>query len=196
MDELLGIRVPQSPQAEQAVIGSMLIDPSCIPDVLRDVRAEHFYNRTNRDIFETIFTMFNYGQTIDPVTVVEQMKERGVFREDSTKSYFVELMNATPTAANVKQYCAIVHDKALMRNLATNSEEITAMVYEGVGTAREMLEVAEFLVVRGDDADGDEEQHDGAGGENAADAPRAFLLACPRTHQEDVDNERHRDQHE
>ena len=61
MEELLGIRVPQSPQAEQAVIGSMLIDPACIPDVLKDARAEHFYNRTNRDIFETIFTMFNYG---------------------------------------------------------------------------------------------------------------------------------------
>ena len=87
MDELLGIRVPQSLQAEQAVLGSMLIEPDCIPDVLKDARAEHFYNKINRDIFETIYAMFNYGMTVDPITVVDQMKERGVFKEDSTEAY-------------------------------------------------------------------------------------------------------------
>ena len=70
MEELLGTRVPQSLQAEQAVIGSMLIDPACVSIVLKDAKAEHFYNKVNRDIFETIFTMFNYGQIIDPVTVM------------------------------------------------------------------------------------------------------------------------------
>ena len=78
MDELLGRRVPHSQQAEQAVIGSMLIDPSCIPDVLKTARAEHFYIQANREIFETVFAMFNYGQTIDPVTVLDQMRRRGV----------------------------------------------------------------------------------------------------------------------
>ena len=89
MDELLGVRVPQSLQAEQAVIGSMLIAPACIPEVLKDTRAEHFYNKINRDIFETIFSMFNYGQIIDSVTVIDQMKARGVYHEDSTTAYIV-----------------------------------------------------------------------------------------------------------
>lgn len=143
MDELLGIRVPQNLQAEQAVIGSMLIDPACIPDVLKDARAEHFYNRANREIFETIFTMFNYAQTIDPVTVLEQMKERGVYHEETSRSYLLELMKMTPTAANVREYVTIIRDKALQRDLGKVAGDITNMVNEGLGGADEMLEVAE-----------------------------------------------------
>ncbi|MBE6996953.1 MAG: replicative DNA helicase [Ruminococcaceae bacterium] len=143
MDELLAGRVPQSLQAEQAVIGSMLIDPACIPDVLKDARAEHFYNKINRDIFETIFAMFNYGMTIDPITVMEQMRERGVFQEESTRAYLLELMQVTPTAANVSEYVSIIRDKALQRALGQVAGEITQMVNEGLGSADDMLESAE-----------------------------------------------------
>ena len=143
MDELLGSRVPQNLQAEQAVIGSMLISPDCIPEVLKDARSEHFYNKTNKDIFDTIFSMFNYGLTIDAVTVLEEMKKRGVYQDDSTRSYLVELMQMTPTSANVMEYAAIIRDKALQRDLGKVAGEITNMVNEGVGGADEMLESAE-----------------------------------------------------
>ena len=143
MDELLGVRVPQSQQAEQAVLGSMLIDPACIPDVLKDTRAEHFYNKINRDIFETIFSMFNYGLTIDPILVMDQMKERGVYQEGSTEPYLRELMNMTPTAANVPRYVTILRDKALQRDLGKVAGDITQMVNDGLGSADDMLETAE-----------------------------------------------------
>ena len=143
MEELLGTRIPQSPQAEQAVIGSMLIDPECIPQVLKDVRSAHFYNRVNREIFETIFAMFNYGQNIDAVTVIEQMKERGVYHDDSTRSYILEVIRMTPTAANVSEYVSILRDKALQRDLGKVAGDITSMVNEGLGSADEMLESAE-----------------------------------------------------
>ena len=146
MDELLGRRVPQSPQAEQAVIGSMLIDPGCIPDVLKDARSEHFYIQTNKDIFETIFAMFNYGQTIDPVTVIEQMKSRGVYHEETTRSYILELMKVTPTAANVGEYISIIRDKALQRELGKAADSIREMVNEGLGGADDMLEAAERYI--------------------------------------------------
>ena len=146
MDELLGRRVPHSPQAEQAVIGSMLIDPGCIPDVLKTARGEHFYIQVNREIFETIFAMFNYGQTIDPVTVIEQMKTRGVYHEETTRSYMIELMKTTPTSANVGEYVAILRDKSLQRDLARAASSITDMVNEGVGGADEMLEAAERYI--------------------------------------------------
>ena len=142
MDELLGNRVPQSLQAEQAVIGSMLIEPDCIPEVLKDAKAEHFYNRINRDIYETVVAMFNYGLTIDPITIMEQMRERGVF-QDSTEGYLRELMRMTPTAANVSEYLAIIRDKSLQRDLGKVAGEITQMVNEGLGSADEMLESAE-----------------------------------------------------
>lgn len=142
MEELLGRQAPHSASAEQAVIGSMLIDTRCIPDVIERLNGAEFYIQQNRDIFETIYSMFSYGQTIDPITVLDQMKTRGVFRETST-AYIAELMRITPTAANVLEYAAIVSDRALLRNLATAADEINTLVYEGTGEAENMLEAAE-----------------------------------------------------
>ena len=146
VDELLGRQVPQSLEAEQSVLGSMLIDERCVPDVISLLQPDEFYLQQNREIFETIYTMFNFSQHIDPVTVLDKMKERGVYDEAHSYHYISQLLQITPTAANVKQYCAIVHDKALMRNLGTAADEITNMVQEGVGTAQEMLEAAEKKV--------------------------------------------------
>ena len=143
MEELLTRQVPQSLEAEQSVLGSMLIDERCVPDVISLLQPDEFYLQQNREIFETIYTMFNFSQHIDPVTVLDKMKERGVYDEAHSYHYISQLLQITPTAANVKQYCAIVHDKALMRNLGTAADEITNMVQEGVGTAQEMLEAAE-----------------------------------------------------
>lgn len=142
MDELLGRRTPHSPSAEQAVIGSMLIDPRCIPEVLEKVRSDEFYIKANRDIFETMYTMFSFGQIVDPVTVIDQMKVRGVYLDDS-ESYIAEVMRITPTAANVLEYAAIVRDRALLRSLGEAADDINKMVYEGTGEADTMLEAAE-----------------------------------------------------
>ena len=120
MEELLGRQAPHSAPAEQAVIGAMLIDPSCIPDVIEKVKSDEFYIQANRDIFDTIFAMFSYGQSVDAVTVLEQMKVRGVFK-DTTQQYLMEVMQVTPTAANVLKYAAIVRDQALLRNLHARS---------------------------------------------------------------------------
>ena len=143
MDELLTRQVPQSPEAEQSVLGSMLIDERCIPDVIGLLSPDDFYLKQNREIYETIYTMFNYSQKIDPVTVLDAMKQRGVYDEAHSYDYIAQLMQITPTAANVRQYCAIVHDKALLRNLSTAAGEIGELVYEGVGTAQEILEASE-----------------------------------------------------
>ena len=143
MEELLGRQAPHDAAAEQAIIGSMLIDPACVPDVINKVRAEEFYIQTNREIFETIFSMFSFGREIDPVTVMDQMKVRGVFREGTTQQYLMEVMNLTPTAANVLKYAAIVRDQALLRNLQKAADEIQSLVAEGTGEADSVLEAAE-----------------------------------------------------
>ena len=143
MDELLTKQVPQSLEAEQSVLGSMLIDERCVPDVIGLLLPDDFYLQQNRDIYETIYTMFNFSQHIDPVTVLDKMKERGVYDEAHSYDYIAQLLQITPTAANVKQYCAIVRDKALLRNLGTAAGEITSLVQQGVGTAQEILEASE-----------------------------------------------------
>ena len=142
MDELLGRKVPHSAPAEQAVIGSMLIDSKCIPEVLEKLKPDEFYIQLNRDIYETIYNMFSYSMVIDPVTVLGQMKVRGVYT-DTCEEYVAELMRITPTAANVMEYAAIVRDRALLRRLGEAADEINTMVYEGSGEAEAMLEAAE-----------------------------------------------------
>ena len=142
MDELLGRKTPHSAPAEQAVLGSMLIDSRCIPEVLEKLKPDEFYIQLNRDIYETIYAMFSYSMAIDPVTVLGQMKVRGVYK-DSCDEYLAEIMRITPTAANVLEYAAIVRDRALLRRLGEAADEISSLVYEGSGEAETMLEAAE-----------------------------------------------------
>ena len=156
MDDLLARQAPHSLEAEQAVLGSMLIDGRCINEVVGLVRPDDFYLQTNREIYETIYEMFSYSQPIDPVTVLDKMRERGVFDEQNSPKYLMQLMEITPTAANVKQYAQIVRDKALLRGLSTAASDIVDTVYEGVGTAQDILEAAEkriFAIRRGNAVD-------------------------------------------
>ncbi len=146
MEELFSRQVPHSPEAEQSVLGSMLIDSRCVNDVIGLLRPGDFFIQINRDIYETIYEMFSYSQTIDPVTVLNKMRERGVFDERTTSKYLMELMEITPTAANVVRYAQIVRDQSLLRTLSTAAAEITELVREGVGTAQDILEAAEKKV--------------------------------------------------
>ena len=143
MDEqLMQHQPPQSLEAEQAVLGSILIDSRCTADVVGIVTPQDFFLQQNREIFETIYTMFNFSQTIDPVTVLNKMKELGV-HHDNSRDYILQLMEITPTAANVVRYANIVREKAMLRGLAQASTDISEMVADEVGTAAEMLETAE-----------------------------------------------------
>ena len=141
-EELLSRQPPQSLEAEQAVLGSILIDSRCLADVVGIVRPEDFFLEQNREIYETIYTMFNYSQTIDPVTVLDKMRELGHYH-DNSRDYIMQLMEITPTAANVVRYAGIVRDKAMLRGLAQAATDISEIVHEQVGTPMEMLEAAE-----------------------------------------------------
>ena len=161
MDELLGRRAPQSLEAEQAVLGSMLIDSRCIAEVIGILRPEDFYLQQNREIYETIYSMFNFSEVVDPVTVLDKMKERGVFTEQST-GYVMQLMEITPTAANVRSYAQIVRDKSLLRAISEAASDINETVYQNAGSAAEILENAEkrIFALRKDSA-GDSLEHIG-----------------------------------
>ena len=155
-DALLTNQMPHSPQAEQAVLGSMLIDADCVKDVMDQLQTQDFYLRTNRDIFETIYQMFVYSKPIDGVTVAGEMEKNGKSNEQ-TRSYLVQLMEVTPTSANVMEYVRIVQEKSLMRQVAFAAGSITVMVQQGTGSAGDMLEAAEqriYAIRRGRSAQG------------------------------------------
>ena len=142
-EELLLKQLPHSVEAEQAVLGSMLIDPRCVPEVIDKLRPDDFYLQQNRDIYETIYSMFNYSMTIDPVTVLENMKQNGVYDENQSRGYLLQLMDTTPTAANVVEYIGILKDKTLLRRVAEAAGDLTALIQQGTETGQDILEAAE-----------------------------------------------------
>ncbi len=141
-EELLARQQPQSLEAEQAVLGSILIDSRCVAEVIGILKPEDFYLEQNREIYETVYTMFNFSETIDPVTVLDKLKELGYYH-DNSKEYVMQLMEITPTAANVVRYANIVQEKSMLRGLGQAAGDISEMVYEQTGTAGEILETAE-----------------------------------------------------
>ena len=158
-------QAPHSVEAEQAVLGSMLIDPDCVKLVMEKLRPADFYLETNKEIFETIYTMFSYSRPIDGITVAEEMRKNRrkqknkneTYDETTTRSYLAQLMEITPTSANVMEYAGIVADKALLRAVAEAASEITTLVQEGTGEARAILEAAEqriYAIRKGQGAKG------------------------------------------
>ena len=146
-EDLLTRQMPHSLEGEQAVLGSMLIDPECVKDVMDKLQPGDFYLRQNREIFEAIYSMFSYARPVDGITVAEELRKNGTYDEQTTRRYLAELMEITPTSANVMEYVKIVRDKALLRGVAIAASEITAMVQEGIGTAADTQDAAEHKIL-------------------------------------------------
>lgn len=142
MDEL-NTHLPHSVEAEQAVLGSLLIDERCVAAVVELLRPDDFYLRHNRDIYEVLYGMFARFETIDPVTVLNGMKQAGVYDENTSLPYLRQLMEITPTAANVLEYAGIVRDKALLRRIGETAGELLELARSESGTAQQVLELAE-----------------------------------------------------
>ncbi len=141
-EELMARQAPRSLEAEQAVLGSILIDSRCISEIIGILRPEDFFLQQNKELYEAIYTMFHFSQVVDPVTVLDKLRELGYY-QDSSQSYVQQLMEITPTAANAVRYASIVRDKSMLRSLAQAAADISETVYSQVGTPEEMLESAE-----------------------------------------------------
>ena len=151
-DDILNRQPPQSLEAEQAVLGAMLIDSRCVHEVVGVLKPEDFFLRQNQELYETIYLMFNFGQAIDPVTVIDQLKQNGYYDETATPAYLRQLMEITPTAANVRYYADIVRDKAILRSLSKAADDINGDVFRGEGATSDILTNAErriFSISRG-----------------------------------------------
>lgn len=141
-NQLLSYQMPHSQEAEQAVLGAMLIDSRCIPEIMGLLQPEDFFLKQNREIFETIFLMFQYAETIDPVTVLDKLRSKDT-GSNKLRDYFVQLMEITPTAAHAIHYANIIREKAVLRGLLQAAEDIAHCVRTQTGTANQLLDQAE-----------------------------------------------------
>lgn len=142
---LLGVtEPPYSLEAEQSVLGSVLLDPTCFNTVLEYNKADYFYREQNRAIFEAFSTMFANNTPIDAVTTLNEVKNSKAFPSaEDARVYIVSLMQAVPSAASVEHYCKIVEDKYLKRTLISVAEQIIADARDDSSDAGLILDSAE-----------------------------------------------------
>ncbi len=123
--------MPNSREAEQSVLGAMLLDMQCIPDVIGICKADDFYIDRNRELFNTIVELYNLGKPIDIVTIKEQLTLRGSFEAVGGLNFVMENMNFVPTTRNAKHYAQIVAEKSGLRKMIKFSEGVLESCYRG-----------------------------------------------------------------
>ena len=139
-----GASLPFSNEAEQSVLGAILIDPPSINEVLgRQLKAEHFYVPQNKRIFEILASMSALNQTIDFITVLERVKEDELFEDGSAKTYLSHLVESVPSSANITTYADIVKDRFYTRSLIVTSRDIIDIASSGQADSNMLLETAE-----------------------------------------------------
>ena len=132
MEEALVKRVlPHSIEAEQSVIGSMLMDRDAIIAASEIVVADDFYQRQYGIMFDAMVELFNEGKPVDLVTLQDRLKEKDVPPEVSSLDFVRDIITIVPTSANVKSYATIVSEKAVLRRLIKTTEEIANTCYAG-----------------------------------------------------------------
>ncbi len=139
----LGRIPPQNVEAEQSVIGSMLLDKEAIPVVTEILRGEDFYREDNREIFEAVMDLFDRGEPVDLITVAEQLKLRGTLDSTGGLDYLTNVASAVPTTANARYYSKIVEEKSILRKLIKASSDIVNMGYEASEEVSFVLDQAE-----------------------------------------------------
>lgn len=141
--DLEGGRLPYSVEAEQAVLGSVLIDPSCLNEIAVQMKTEYFYIPQHREIFSAMSAMYELSQTIDFVSLLEKLKSDGVYDESGGKEYLTQLVQTVPSAANVLTYVAIIRERYYARSLMTAAQDIIKDINENELDAGRLIDNAE-----------------------------------------------------
>ena len=139
-------KMPYSLEAEQSVLGTIILDPDKIREAANEVRAEDFYLEQHQHIYEAMRDMFLANSTIDPVTLTDELVKNGVYDASGGKSYITALAQSVPSVANLHDYLRIIREKAMLRRLISVSEEIRGMAYAGEGNSADILDRAEQLI--------------------------------------------------
>ena len=144
MEEALMKRIlPHSMEAEQSVIGSMIMSRDAIIEASEIITGADFYQQQYGIVFEAMVELHDEGKAVDLVTLQERLKEKDLPPEISSMEFVRDLLSAVPTSANVKYYAEIVAEKAMLRKLIKTTEEISNACYLGKEKTQDILEVTE-----------------------------------------------------
>jgi len=138
--------VPYNTEAEEAILGSLLIDPDAIIKVASFLAPEDFYREKNGWIYEAISDLHERREPADFVTLCDELERRGQLEEVGGASYITSLINTVPTAVHVEHYAHIVERCAILRRLIGAAGKIAAVAYEGAGDVEEVMDRAEQIL--------------------------------------------------
>ena len=148
MNNELDRKLPFSLEAEQSLLGSILIDPMCMDEIAPLISAEDFYVPEHTEIFRAMQSMYLKSKNIDVVTLTDELVKSGTYDESGGREYLRLVAEAVPTAANAKDYADIVRDKAVLRQLIEAGDDITEAAYAGDDSAENLVEFAESKIFR------------------------------------------------
>lgn len=134
---------PHNEEAERATLGALLLDPEALATVLRYLRADDFYRRANRVIFQAIVNLFQRGDVIDLITLTESLRSSGDLSAVGSSGYVTSLTSAVPTSANVEYYARIVRDSSVRRTMVRIASEIVSTAHDESLESRYIIEEAE-----------------------------------------------------
>lgn len=138
---------PQNVEAEQSVLGAMLIEREAISRVAELLRPEDFYREAHRLIYNAILDLYNKNEAADLITITEQLKKADKLEAVGGISYISSLANSVPTAANVSYHAKIIEEKALLRQLINAATYIAGMGYEATDEVTSILDEAEKTIL-------------------------------------------------
>src|SRR5688572_2320349 len=142
-----GQRVPpHSVEAEESVLGAMLLSEASISDVLEKLRGEDFYKPAHRKIYEGVVGLFGRGEAVDSVTVAEELRRMGSLEDVGGKPYLFHLVNSVPAASNASYYARIVEETALLRRMIEATQEAAAMAFESAEDVDHIVDQVEALI--------------------------------------------------
>src|SRR3989344_3616423 len=134
---------PQNLESEMALLGSIMLRPEALYDIVDVVTADSFYSEKHRIIFETMMELFNKRSPIDLLSVSSKLKEKGWLDQIGGNTYLTEIVNVVPSSANIGYYAEIVQKKYMMRRLIEASDHISQIGYDENKELEEMLDGAE-----------------------------------------------------
>lgn len=143
LSEMMQRIPPNSVEAEQSVLGAMLLDKEAISTATELISGEDFYREAHKEIFEAIVDIYDRGEPVDLITLTEKLKARNTLDAVGGITFLTKLMDAVPTTHNVKHYAKIIEDKSLLRRLIKSSNEIISKSYQASEDIGEIIDDAE-----------------------------------------------------
>ena len=137
---------PQNVEAEQSVLGAVLLDNQAMAKAMELIVEENFYRTAHRKIYRAMLELSDTGEVIDQITLTERLKAQGELEAVGGAAYLAELVQIVPSSANIRYHSKIVRDKALLRELLHTSTEVLTRGYEGTAPIDELLDFAERSV--------------------------------------------------